>query len=161
VALLGQLGPDALNDPPLAPLRERLVRPVPRIAAGRALAASGLIAAGMDVSDGLAQDAGHIAERSGVAITIEAARVPIAGGCSEAGERLRADPLIWALSGGEDFELLVTLDEGDLAAVRSIPAVAEVGLTVVGRVEEGEGVRVLGPDGRPMDLPRGGWDHFA
>jgi len=160
LALLQAGGPDALTAAPGA-VRERFVRPEPRIVAGRALAASGRVAAAMDISDGLVQDAGHIAGRSGVGITIEAARVPIAEGCADVAGDLGADAIAWALTGGEDFELLIALDRDQVEPLAAMAAVAEIGLTVVGSIEEGEGVRVLDANGREMELPRGGWDHFG
>jgi len=161
VMALTRPGPDTLAGEDLAPVRRRFAHPEPRVRAGRAIAASGLVSAAIDLSDGLVQDAGHIAERSGVRTVIEAGRVPIAAGCAQVAERIGGDALTWALAGGEDFELLIALDEADLQALLALEAVAEVGLTVVGRVEEGAGSVALDEDGRAIDLPRGGWDHFA
>ncbi len=160
VALLQVLGPDCWADERLAPVRKRFATPAPRVAAGRALAQSGRVSAAMDISDGLAQDAGHVARRSGVHIVMEAARVPIADGCAEAAEELGQSALEWALTGGEDFELLIALDADQVEAVSELPPVAEIGLTVVGRIEQGSGVTVVDPDGDEMKLARGGWSHF-
>ncbi|MGC9318855.1 MAG: thiamine-phosphate kinase [Armatimonadota bacterium] len=161
VAGLKALGPRALERDGLDQVRRRLAHPEPRIAAGRATAASGLASAAIDVSDGLMQDAGHIARRSRVRAVIEAERVPAVKGCAALAEELGSDARRWALAGGEDFELLLALDGGAVDALRALPAVAEVGLTVVGSVEEGEGVVALDECGETVELPRGGWDHFA
>lgn len=161
VMALYRLGRKARGRAEFAPVLRRFAHPEPRVRAGRAIAASGLASAAIDVSDGLAQDAGHIAERSGVRVVIEAARVPIADGCVEAAQRIGGDALTYALAGGEDFELLLALDEANVPALLALDAVAQVDLTVVGRVEAGAGVAVLDADGREMPLPRGGWDHFA
>jgi thiamine-monophosphate kinase len=158
---LAELGPEALALAELASVRPRFVHPEPRVAAGRAIAASGLASAAIDVSDGLVQDAGHIAERSGVRTVIEAERVPIAEGCAAVARRIGGDALRCALAGGEDFELLIALDEADLPGLLALEAVAEVGLTVVGHIEAGAGSVGLDEDGREINLPRGGWDHFA
>ena len=159
VSALIALGPDALAD--RAAVRARFAHPEPRIAAGRAIAASGLACTAVDISDGLVQDAGHIAERSHVRAVIDAARVPIAEGCAELADSLDADALRWALAGGEDFELLIACEEPDLAALQALPEVAEVGLTVVGHLEAGEGAVAVNDTGNEIDLPRGGWDHFG
>ncbi len=159
VAALAELGTEALSEAP--EVRGRFARPAPRVRAGRAIAASGLACVAIDISDGLVQDARHIAERSGVRAVIEAPRVPVAPGCVELAARIGADALVWALSGGEDFELLLALDEANVAALADLEPVAEIGLRVVGRIEDGEGAVVLDAQAREIDLPRGGWDHFA
>ena len=112
--------------------RKQYVRPPLRLEEGRRLAASAH--ALMDVSDGLAVDAAHIARRSGVRCVIELADVPLANGA-----------LLEDVGFGEDFELLAAVQEPG-------------GCDVIGRVEAGEGVELL-LDGEPYEL--GGWQHFA
>ena len=116
-----------------AAFRERrYVRPPVRIAEGRTLARTAH--AMLDISDGIAVDAGHIAYRSGVRCVVELDRVPLAPGAT-----------IDHLGFGEDFELL--------AAVAGA-----AGYPVVGRVEEGSGVELL-LHGDPFVLS--GWEHFG
>ena len=109
----------------------RLIRPPLRLAEGRRLAT--IATAMLDVSDGLAPDAGHIAERSGCRLAIELERVPLAPGAT-----------VDDLSFGEDYELLATTPD-------------PLDFTVIGRVGEGEGVE-LTLAGVPVSLS--GWDHF-
>lgn len=115
-----------------AAFRERrYVRPPTRIAEGQALARHAH--AMLDISDGIAVDAGHIAYRSGVRCVIDLDRVPLAPGAN-----------IDHLGFGEDFELLAAVaDPG--------------GYPVVGRVEEGSGVELL-LHGKPFVLS--GWEHY-
>ena len=110
---------------------QRFVRPPIRLAEGRELAR--MAGAMVDISDGLAQDAGHIATRSGVRCVIDVERVPLAPGAS-----------IEDLGFGEDYELL--------AATREAGAFA-----VIGRCEEGTGVEIR-QGGKPLVLA--GWEHF-
>jgi thiamine-monophosphate kinase len=108
------------------------VRPPIRLEEGRRLALTAH--AMLDVSDGLAQDAGRLAERSRCRIVIDVDRVPLAPGAT-----------VDDLGFGEDFELLAAVEDAG-------------GWPEIGRCEEGEGVALL-LDGRPVELS--GYRHFA
>jgi len=140
-------------------LLERHLQPTARLAEGALLARAGATAL-IDISDGLVQDAGHVARMSGAKIEIRLDRIPTSEALQAAGDVLHVDPTRWALSGGEDYELLAALSEraiGDVAA--EIEAVGGSPIRVIGRVIEGEGVTVRDADGRPL-AARSGWDHF-
>lgn len=120
-------------------------RPDPPYAAGPVAADLGATAM-CDVSDGLVQDLGHIAEASGVSIDIDPGTLVVPDRLRDVGAALGADPLSWMLTGGEDHALVATFPPG----VR-LPEQ----WTAIGTVESGEGVTVAG---EKYGLE--GFDHF-
>jgi thiamine-monophosphate kinase len=159
VLVSGTLGDAALGLLPraAAALTRRQRRPEPRLALGQALRR--IATAAIDLSDGLAQDLGHLCAASGVSATLRLADLPRSRAGRAAAARL-ADPWGPALSGGEDYELCVTVPPSRRVAAQRAAAGAGVALTVVGEVGRGRGVQVLGPDGRAR--PAGpGHDHLA
>jgi thiamine-monophosphate kinase len=172
LVLTGELGAAAaglalLEDPALATavaaetadrLRERQLRPWPRLAAGHALAAGGARAM-IDLSDGLGGDAGHLAAASGVRLEIDAATLPIAAGAAMVAGATGADPLALATGGGEDYELLAALPRDRLEeAIARVAATGEVELSEIGRVTAGAGVEIRLPAGG--SLPAAGFDQL-
>lgn len=128
-------------------LLERLRRPIPRLAEGRAAASAGASAM-IDVSDGLAADLGHLCDESGVGARIEASAIPAALSAS----------LDDALTGGDDYELCLTAP--DVATVSD--AFTGAGLptpTAIGRVTEAKGCVLVHADGREVALEPAGWEH--
>ena len=158
VVATGTFGDAALGRLPgaVALLARRQRRPVPRLAAGRALAP--LARAAIDVSDGLVQDLGHLCRASGVGARLGAAEVPRSASYRKL-ERQGAVGLGPALSGGEDYELVLAIAPALLPAARAAARRARTPLAVIGRFVRGRGVVVIGPDGVPLDVAPG-HDHL-
>ncbi|KEZ77893.1 thiamine-phosphate kinase [Salinisphaera hydrothermalis] len=136
-------------------LISRLTRPTARH--GRRL--RGRVHAAIDVSDGLLADVGHMLSLSGVGATIDADALPaspaLARYAASVDERRRLQA-----TGGDDYELCVTLPEDALDSAR---AALDCPFTVIGRIESQPGLRLTDAHGDTLDpqwLARAGWDHF-
>jgi thiamine-monophosphate kinase len=133
-------------------------RPRARTAEALWLAQSAALRAMIDLSDGLAGDAAHLAAASGVRIVLEAATLPV----HPAARPFPDNGIALALGGGDDYELCFAADAHVVEAVAD--AFAETfGLPLrrVGYVEAGSGVALLDAAGRPRPMPAAGFDHFA
>ena len=170
IYVTGTLGDSALGLALLAeprarvPARDRnyLVRrhhqPTARVKTGMALAREGLAGAMMDVSDGLAQDLGHICRASGTGAVVRQDRLPL----SPAFRRV-AGPgdLARALAGGEDYELLFTAAGDARKGVERVARSTGVAITRIGEcVPRKQGLTLLDPEGNRMPLTAEGYDHF-
>ena len=161
LAVTGELGASgagflALENGDRAPKRliRKHLRPGPRVVAGQAAARLDAHAM-IDLSDGLASDVRHVCEKSGVGCRIELERLPIAGDTREYLDSLGHAPETLAITGGEDYELLISAPETVLDALESE---TETPLTVVGEVI-GSGIEFLREGRRIEGLS--GWDHFS
>jgi thiamine-monophosphate kinase len=133
-------------------LIEKQLKPTPQISLGKQLQQFHLATAMIDVSDGLGSDLSHICESSGVGAIIRAERVPIHPSIRSVASI--DEELQWALSGGEDFELLFTADPDHFAAA-SIKNVTQIGEIT------GERGRVdIEADGQMQSLGSIGFRHF-
>ncbi len=140
-----------------AELRRRQVRPEPRVSLGVALARSGLVRAAVDISDGLAADALHLA-RPGSGVALDAARLPIAATTARAAARLGTPAWRLALSGGEDFELALAVPRQHVQATIKVAARTGARLTPVGRIVASPGLHIAGAPGAALS---GGFQHFS
>ena len=123
-------------------------RPAPLVREG--LVAARFASASIDVSDGFLQDLGHLCRASGVGAEVECAKLPIGSGA-----RAQPDALGLALSGGEDYALLLAVPEARVAALRRA-----LRCTQVGQLVRGRDIALL-DHGKPIPLPKSrGFDHL-
>ena len=136
----------ASDDPDELIARHR--RPWPLLGAGAALARAG-VSAMIDLSDGIATDARHLAESSGVALRVRLDALPVAAGV----EAVTASPAELAATGGDDYELLFTCppERADAMHPAVIPA-------WIGEVREGSGLELVDAAGRVVALA--GFEHL-
>ena len=134
-------------------LLNRYRLPQPRIG----FAIGGIASAGMDVSDGLVQDLGHICRASTLAAEIDAAAVPLSDAARTAGPAW----LETCLTGGDDYEVLLAVPPANETALRHAAQAAGIPVTRIGTFHPGApSVMVRDADGQPLALTRGGWSHF-
>lgn len=138
-------------------LQHRLERPEPRIRQGLEL--RGLASAAIDISDGLAQDLGHILDRSGAGACLNVDCLPCSAALTACLDREAA--VNAALTGGDDYELLFTVPPRRLAQVRRLAAAWDCRYTEIGVIEAVPGLRCQWVDGTPFRPAGHGYDHFA
>lgn len=157
-----RLGPDRpgfarLDTEAVSFLKDRYLHPRPRLALTRSLRAHA--SAAMDVSDGLVGDLAKMLAASGIAGEIDVARVPLSPAARRAVE---AEPALLetALTGGDDYEVLAVVPHDALQIFATQATAAGVGVTVIGRTCEGEGLTVRGADGAAVSFARSSFSHF-
>ena len=138
--------------------RPRYDAPEPRLALGVAL--RGLASSCIDVSDGLVADCTHLAEASAVAIDLHAADVPLSHAASDWVAEGGEGGLERLLAGGDDYELVFTVPDGQSAAVKALGERLGLPLTRIGQVRDGAGVQILDGENCPIALSRKGFTHF-
>jgi len=166
IAVTGNLGSAAgglrLLQEPSTPdkadeaLCQAFLKPTPRLEIGTLLVAEGVRCA-IDVSDGLAADLGHICRQSGVGAVLETVRLPIHPALSAT---FGSEALTFALSGGEDYELLFT---APAEVVERVAAKAPCPVTIIGTVSAENPGRfsVLDSNNNTLSIDYRGWQHFA
>lgn len=136
----------------------RHLQPEPRVGWGLLLGERQLATAMIDISDGLSSDLNHLCDESKVGALVDASTIPIDKVVTEICGRRALDPLMLALHGGEDFELLFAINPDN---VSNLPKrVDGIPITRIGEIKEAaEGVRIS-EGSRTWKLEPGGWEHF-
>ena len=151
-------GPKRLEEHSADRLLLRQLRPDPRVGWGILLGEQQLATAMIDISDGLSSDLNQLCKESSVGAVIDAAQIPIDQVVTEICGRRALDPLMLALHGGEDFELLFTVRPENFGKLPK--RVDGIPVTAIGSIkEETHGVKIS-EGARVWDLEPGGWEHF-
>lgn len=116
----------------------------------------------MDISDGIASDLKHILKASGKAAVIETDKLPISGQLTEYGEIKRLNIIQLATSGGEDYQLLVTIKDSEFTSIaEAFKKRFNTPLYPIGRIEEGKPQISYFSNGEPTTEPGSGFNHFV
>lgn len=144
-----------------AHLLNRLQRPTPRVQQGLDL--RGVASAAIDISDGLAQDLGHILQRSGSGAILNVDALPLSAALRAVitNDETGTKALGLALSAGDDYELCFTVPPARLAELERISRSWDCGCTPVGLIETEPGLRCSRGDGSPFRPNKGGYEHFS
>ena len=135
----------------------RLYEPTPRVKLGQAL--RGLATSAIDISDGLLGDLGHICELSKVGATVESELLPVSAIGALHIDSLEG--LTAVVAGGDDYELCFTAPANARESIEDLTDVLGIPLTRIGQIRKGQGVSLLGADGKPITIDGRGFDHFT
>ncbi|MBN1540621.1 thiamine-phosphate kinase [candidate division KSB1 bacterium] len=143
------------------PLIDAQLKPQPRVALGRALAASGRVSAMIDISDGVAADLGRLCDESGCGAELLESRLPAAK-TIPAAARLLEVSMTSLLLGGEAYELLFTVpDPQNRDFLDTVSRENGIPIHRIGTMlEKGQGRRFVDRNNRVLPLPKTGFDHF-
>lgn len=139
-------------------LRQRYLRPSPRIGLARALRAHA--SAAIDISDGLLKDLAHLAHASGVGLRLELPDMPLSGAARrrvEAGSATLTD----LATGGMDYEIIAAVSEDKAGAFLEAAHDSGVPVAACGVLTAEKEFQFRGRDGELLDVGALGYDHFA
>lgn len=134
---------------------KRLHEPEPRVELGLAL--QHLARAAIDISDGLIGDLGHICEQSRLRADLDVSKLPLATALAGLSTQ---EQLGYALAGGDDYELCFTADPSNRQAIEALEVSLGLPLTLIGRMQEGQGVHCADENGRPVAQDFKSFEHF-
>ena len=138
------------------------VLPEPHLDEGRFLASQPGTHAGIDSSDGLSSDLGHIAEESQVGATLYSDKIPVSEALIKFCSKFDFDPLEYALSGGEDYTLLCTIaPESAEETAAKFQAEFKRPLFLIGEINDKSGLTLTSPNGSSKPIALTGWNHFT
>lgn len=166
----GSLGDSALGQKLLASrkiegadeyLIMRHIRPQPRLDLGRQLAIKGLANAMIDISDGLMLDLERISVQQGLGATVYVDRIPLSSNYKKQVSDFSEDPYSFAISGGEDYELLFSSPKEYEEEIQELSKIQKVKITKIGQITEQTSIHLLNQDGKEIKYDNRGFVHFV
>jgi thiamine-monophosphate kinase len=142
-----------------SPLIRKHLNPLPRINEARILVKNLKISSMIDISDGLSSELFHLTEENNLGATVYEAKIPISPNCIKAGNLLKKSPLLWALSSGEEYELLFTINRKELPNLEKVKSKIKVSL-IGEMVDKKETVILQEKSGKRRKLRKTGFEHF-
>jgi len=149
-------GKPTLNEKDKKFVLEKLNKPQPRVEEGKLI--NDYANSGIDISDGLAQDLGHILEDSGKGALLNLDAIPLSDAVKNNVEKPKA--LEYALKSGDDYELCFTLSPEDKEAVEKLVHKFDCGCVCIGVIESQTGLRGQQADGKIIHITQEGYQHF-
>jgi thiamine-monophosphate kinase len=140
-------------------LVKKHLTPLPRINEARTLVKNLKISSMIDISDGLSSELFHLTEENKLGAVIYETKIPISPDCIRAGNLLKRSPLLWALSSGEEYELLFTMEKRELSKLKKIKERVKV-LVIGEMLEKKENIFLMEKSGKKRKLKRTGFTHF-
>ncbi len=135
--------------------------PEPHLHEGRFLAKQKSVHAAIDTSDGLSADLGHILEESRVGARLDADKIPVSENLKQFCSRFDFDPVAYALSGGEDYTLLISAAAGEADKIAAaFQTEFKRPLFAIGEITDSGRMELILPDGKTETISSTGWDHF-
>ncbi len=145
----------------LYPLLQRQFYPLPRVQEGGLLSSKRIATAMIDLSDGLATDLRHLCEESRVGALVELEAIPLSEALLQYSKQTGKDPVQYALTGGEDFELLFTVPERKMTTLVKLAKQHRFRIARIGRIlSRASGIRLKDKHGRLLPFPERGYEHF-
>ena len=143
-------------------LIRRHLRPTPRLTLGQILSTQRLATSAIDLSDGLSGDLRHICEQSRVGAEIDVDALPISSALRRYADSNTVDPMDIALQGGEDYELLFTVDPRHRKKLEQLSGQVDCRLTCIGIIKPSPyGLRIKDHSGSVRRLPMLSYQHFT
>jgi thiamine-monophosphate kinase len=141
-------------------LTARHLTPSPRVEEGRLLSRLGLATAMIDISDGVTTDLVNLTDASGVGADLFIDELPLSAPLVRFAKRRNKNPCSYALSGGEDFELLFTVSPKNIYRVELLVRTGKIKAKAVGKMTLKKRLRYIDKEGRKIVIKEKGYEHF-